>query len=112
MVQRKSFLCCVLIIVVAVISTGCVTGIEYGGATQATAGSGQITQKTAPGKGRGYFMRECIKCHRIFYPEERKSSEWAGILARKKSKVSLSMEQYAQLSEYVMEASRKAENAP
>lgn len=97
-------------VLVAVILSGCASGQGHGPQHTATAENPGIGRQDASlSKGRGYFMRECTRCHRAFYPEERKASEWAGILARKKTKVSLSAEQYAQLTEYVIGSSRRQE---
>lgn len=83
--------------------SGCVAG--PGGQPSQTAENSAMTQ------GRGYFMRECSKCHRYIMPSERSAEEWPKILAGKKTKVSLTVTQFQELSEYVM-AESKAAKAP
>lgn len=72
--------------------------------------SGQ--ENSGMAKGRGYFMRECSKCHRYIMPSERLAEEWQKILAGKKNKVSLTGVQFQQLSEYVMAESSRTPALP
>ena len=83
---------------------GCVAATGNGLSAQGAENSGMA-------KGRGYFMRECSKCHRYFMPNERSAEEWLKILADKKTKVSLTAVQFQELSDYVM-AESKAAKAP
>ena len=81
--------------------SGCVAGTGEGLSGQERQG----TENSGLAKGRGYFMRECIKCHRYFMPSERSAEAWPKILAGKKSKVSLTAIQFQQLSDYVIQES-------
>ena len=102
--RMKIILIAGLFVMVSVAAlSGCVAG--PGGQPAQTAGNNAMTQ------GRGYFMRECIKCHRYFLPKERTPAEWTKILAGKRSKVSLTGSQFQELSDYVM-AESKAAKAP
>lgn len=87
--------------------SGCVAGTGEGGSGQERQG----TENSGLAKGRGYFMRECNKCHRYFMPSERSAEAWPKILAGKKNKVSLTGAQFQDLSDYVMTES-KAAKAP
>ena len=52
-------------------------------------------------KGSRYFLRECGRCHDLVYPEEHSIGEWQKILARKKAKVSLTRDQFAELEQFI-----------
>ncbi len=54
------------------------------------------------GQGRRYYLRECGRCHGLIYPEERKEDEWRDILARKKGKVSLTVDQFELLVKFLL----------
>ena len=100
MIFLKSFLIGSLFGLCALALSGCV----------AATGDGLPGQEnTDMAKGRGYFMRECSKCHRYIMPSERSAGEWPKILAGKKNKVSLTGAQFQQLSDYVIAESRAAE---
>ncbi|MEN8257392.1 MAG: hypothetical protein ABFS09_05970 [Thermodesulfobacteriota bacterium] len=58
-------------------------------------------------RGRRYFLRECGRCHGLIYPEERSRDEWQKILRRKRAKVSLTGEQFADLSKFVFATAEK-----
>lgn len=88
--------------------SGCVAGTGEGGVGQARQG----TENSGLAKGRGYFMRECNKCHRYFMPSERSAEAWPKILAGKKNKVSLTGAQFQQLSDYVIQTSSSAQAQP
>ena len=84
--------------------SGCVAGTREGLSGQARQG----TENSGLAKGRGYFMRECNKCHRYFMPSERSAEAWPKILAGKKAKVSLTAVQFQELSDYVIAESKAA----
>lgn len=84
--------------------SGCVAGTGEVGSGQ----KGPEIENSGLAKGRGYFMRECNKCHRYFMPSERSAGEWPKILAGKKAKVSLTAVQFQELSDYVMAESKAA----
>lgn len=88
----------------AVAFSGCIATTGGGLSRQGVKNSGMA-------KGRGYFMRECSKCHRYFMPNERSAEEWPKILVGKKTKVSLTARQFQELSDYVI-AESKAAKAP
>jgi len=100
----KSILAGSLFAVSALALSGCVAGARDGLFGPGAENSGMA-------KGRGYFMRECSKCHRYIMPSERSAEEWPKILAGKKNKVSLTGTQFQELSDYVI-AESKAAKAP
>lgn len=104
MISLKAILIGSLFGVSILVLSGCVAGT--GGGL-----SGQGTENSGMAKGRGYFMRECSKCHRYFMPSERSAEEWTKILVGKKHKVSLTAAQFQELSDYII-AESKAAKAP
>ncbi len=56
-------------------------------------------------EGRGYYLRSCRTCHGLYRPAERSRQQWSEILARKRSKVSLTETQFSKLTAYVFWAS-------
>ena len=101
---RKYILVGSLFGVSVLVLSGCVAGAGDAHSVQGSENSGRA-------KGRGYFMRECSKCHRYIMPSERSAEEWPKILAGKKNKVSLTGSQFQELSDYVI-AESKAAKAP
>lgn len=83
-------------------------GVLFAASVLALYGCVAATAGHSEAKGRGYFMRECIKCHRYFMPSERSAEEWLKILAVKKNKVSLTGTQFQELSDYVITESKAA----
>jgi len=98
---------------ILVVSLFAVSALALFGCVAATGDglSGQGVENSGMAKGRGYFMRECSRCHRYFMPNERSAEEWPKILAGKKNKVSLTGTQFQELSDYVI-AESKAAKAP
>lgn len=92
--------------------SGCSLGPESGGHSQSTPARQTAVAIEGQEKGRGYFLRECGACHRHFWPQERSVAQWQTILAKKKTKVSLTGVQFQQLSDYVIQASARASVQP
>lgn len=105
MIYLKSLLAGSLFGMSFLVVSGCIAATGNGLSGQGAENSATLV------KGRGYFMRECSKCHRYFMPSERSAEEWPKILAGKKAKVSLTAVQFQELSDYVM-AESKAVKAP
>ncbi len=65
-----------------------------------TAGTKPVADNYSTGKH--YFLRECGRCHNLIYPEEHSQTEWQHILAKKRGRISLTSEQFAELENYIM----------
>ncbi len=102
----------VLVAVFLGVGLSTLSGCAAGNDGKLSGQTGQDAGNAGLEKGRGYFMRECGRCHRVFQPAERSVEAWPKILASKKNKVSLTAVQFQYVVDYVMQESARAQAKP